>query len=59
MAYWSDVLYTLHVQDAGYLPSALLNFVALLGWAPQGKQEIFSLQELVEAFSLDQINRVR
>lgn len=50
--------FCLAAQDAGVLPSALLNFVALLGWAPQSKQEIFSLQELVEDFSLDQITRV-
>lgn len=38
---------------AGYEPEALLNFLALLGWHPDGEHEIFSLSELVEAFSLD------
>ncbi len=34
----------------GYLPSAILNFVMLLGWAPKDNREIFSLKEFVEAF---------
>jgi glutamyl-tRNA synthetase len=43
----------------GYLPEALLNFVALLGWNPgEGKtQEIFSLDELVEVFDLAHVHR--
>jgi len=36
----------------GYLPEALVNFVALLGWGPGNDREIFSLQELEKAFSL-------
>lgn len=42
----------------GYLPEALLNFVALLGWNPgEGeKQEIFSKDELIEKFSIEKIN---
>ena len=42
--------------DAGYLPEALLNFVALLGWNPSGEQEMYSLTELVEKFDLAQVN---
>lgn len=43
-------------RNEGYLPEALLNFLALLGWShPEGK-EIFSLQELVETFSFDRFN---
>jgi glutamyl-tRNA synthetase len=41
----------------GYLPEALLNFVALLGWNPGHKQELFSLEELVREFSLEQVNK--
>ncbi len=41
----------------GYLPEAVVNFLALLGWNPGDTQEIFSLDELVEAFSLDRVNR--
>ncbi|MEJ0021106.1 MAG: glutamate--tRNA ligase [Candidatus Doudnabacteria bacterium] len=43
--------------EQGYLPEALLNFVALLGWNPKTEQEIFSLLELVQQFSLDKINK--
>ena len=42
-------------RKLGYLPEALVNFLALLGWAPAGEQEIFSLDELIENFSLDRV----
>ena len=41
----------------GFLPAAVVNFLALLGWNPKTEEEIFSLTELVERFSLDQVNR--
>jgi len=41
----------------GYLPEAIVNFLALLGWSPIGEQEIFSLGELVSQFSLERINK--
>ena len=41
----------------GYLKETLINFVALLGWNPGTEQEIFSLQELVEQFSLERVNK--
>ena len=40
----------------GFLPSALLNFLALMGWNPKTKQEVFSIQELIENFSLKGLN---
>ncbi|HTL39671.1 MAG TPA: glutamate--tRNA ligase [Methylomirabilota bacterium] len=43
--------------EQGYLPDALLNFVAFLGWNPKTEHEIFSLAELVKQFSLDKINK--
>ena len=43
--------------EEGYLPEALINFLALLGWSPKGNQEIFSLDELTRGFSLDRINK--
>ncbi len=43
--------------DEGYLSEAIVNFLALLGWSPKGNQEIFSLNELKEEFSLDRINK--
>lgn len=44
-------------QKKGYLPEAIVNFIALLGWAPPGEQEFFTLDELVEAFSLDRVSK--
>ena len=44
-------------REAGYLSEALINFLALLGWNPGSEQELFSLSELVEAFSLERINK--
>lgn len=41
----------------GYLPDALLNFIAFLGWNPGDEREIFSLQELVEEFTLDRVGK--
>lgn len=37
----------------GYLPEGLLNYLALLGWSPGGKKELFSIEELIGAFSLE------
>ena len=39
----------------GYLPQAIINYIALLGWCPKENKEIFSLEELVKAFSIDGI----
>jgi len=41
----------------GYLPEALVNFIALLGWSPGGDREIMSRDEMVEEFSLDGIGK--
>ncbi|HEX9007247.1 MAG TPA: glutamate--tRNA ligase [Bacteroidota bacterium] len=41
----------------GYLPEALVNFVALLGWNPGDEREIFSLDELVREFSLERVGK--
>jgi glutamyl-tRNA synthetase len=46
-------VYVGEYREAGYEPEALVNFLALLGWNPGTEQELFSLDELVEAFSLD------
>lgn len=42
--------------DLGILPEALVNFLALLGWALDGKTELFSLAELERLFSLERVN---
>ena len=44
-------------REAGFLPAATVNFLAFLGWNPGTEQEIFSHDELTEAFSLDRINK--
>lgn len=41
----------------GYLPQVITNYIALLGWAPKDNQEIFSLAELEQAFSIDGISK--
>jgi len=46
----------LDYRDKGYLPEALLNFLALLGWNDGTEQEIFNLPELTEKFRLKQLN---
>jgi glutamyl/glutaminyl-tRNA synthetase len=42
-------------REQGYLPEALLNYLALLGWNPGTEQEIFSFEELVGVFSFDRV----
>ncbi len=41
----------------GYLPEAIINYIALLGWCPKDNQEIFTLDELTKAFSIDGISK--
>ena len=43
--------------EQGFLTEAIVNFVALLGWSPSDDREIFSLQELIEAFDYHRINK--
>lgn len=47
----------LEYRDQGYLPEAMLNFMAFLGWNPGTETEIFSKQELVAAFSLERMQK--
>lgn len=44
-------------REAGYLPDALINFLAFLGWNPGTEQEIFSMEELIQAFTLERIGK--
>ncbi len=44
-------------RDAGFLPLAYVNFLCLLGWSPKDDRERMSLQELIDAFSFEGINR--
>ena len=44
-------------KESGYLPEALLNFLAFLGWNPGSTQEIFSIEELIASFSIGRIGK--
>lgn len=43
--------------EEGYLPEAIINYIALLGWCPKDNQEIFSMKELEEAFFIEGISK--
>lgn len=42
-------------RQLGYLPEGIVNFLALLGWAPNSEQEIFSIDELIKEFSMERV----
>lgn len=44
-------------RDRGFFPEALVNFVAFLGWNPGDEREIFTVEELSQAFSLERVNK--
>ena len=44
-------------KEHGYLPETVINFLSLLGWNPGSEKEIFTLKELVEVFSLENLNK--
>ncbi len=44
-------------REAGYLPEAIINFLALLGWNPGNDQEIFSMEELISLFSFERCSK--
>jgi glutamyl-tRNA synthetase len=44
-------------KESGYLPEALINFLAFLGWNPGTTQEIFSMEDLIRAFSIERIGK--
>jgi glutamyl-tRNA synthetase len=52
-----EVVAVQYYRDRGFLPWALVNFLVLLGWSTSDNREIFSKDELIEAFSLEGINR--
>ncbi len=43
--------------EKGYLPEAIINYIALLGWSPKGEQEKFSMDELIEKFSISGLSK--
>jgi len=44
-------------RESGYLPKAFINMLLLLGWAPSNNQEIFTLDEMVEAFTIERVGK--
>lgn len=42
-------------RKLGYLPEAIVNFLALLGWSPGGEKEFFSIEELIQEFSMERV----
>lgn len=48
---------TMGFREQGFLPAAVLNFLALLGWHPDTEQEIFSLEQLIEHFDISRVNK--
>ncbi|NKI24192.1 glutamate--tRNA ligase [Paenibacillus dendritiformis] len=44
-------------EQLGYLPEAMLNFIALLGWSPEGEEEIFSREELIRIFDANRLSK--
>jgi len=44
-------------KNEGYIPQAIVNYLALLGWSPKSKKEIFSMNELIENFDINAISK--
>ncbi|MGF7186335.1 nondiscriminating glutamyl-tRNA synthetase [Desulfitispora alkaliphila] len=42
-------------REQGYLPEAIVNFLALLGWSPEEEEEIFTMEQLIEKFSMNRV----
>jgi glutamyl-tRNA synthetase len=58
--YWKDPFTgeeAIGFREQGYLPEAIVNFLAFLGWNPGTQQEIFSMEELIQAFSIERIGK--
>ena len=53
---WGDVSVRAY-RDQGYLPEAMINYLALLGWSLDDKTNIFSVEELIEAFTLERVGK--
>ena len=52
-----DSVYIGEFREQGYLPEALFNFMALLGWSPGDEEEILAPEEIVERFAIEDINK--
>ena len=52
-----DTVYVGEFRKKGYLPEALFNFLALLGWSPPEEEEILNREEIIQGFSLEDVNK--
>lgn len=52
-----EVVSLSYYRERGYLPEAIVNFVALLGWNPGDEREVFSMSELIREFSLKRVQK--
>ena len=55
--YWAYGETAKGYREEGYYPEAFVNMIALLGWNPGTEQEIFSMNELIEAFSIERVGK--
>jgi glutamyl/glutaminyl-tRNA synthetase len=46
-----------YYREAGYLPEAVINYLAMVGWNPGGEQEIFSMEELIKIFDVNKVQK--
>ncbi|MGN1344469.1 MAG: glutamate--tRNA ligase [Traorella sp.] len=53
----SIMQYVSQYDEAGYLPQAMFNFMALLGWSPANEEEIFTKEELIKEFSEERLSK--
>lgn len=53
----SIMQYISQYDETGYLPEAMFNFMALLGWSPEGEEEIFTKEQLIEQFSEHRLSK--
>lgn len=53
----SIIQFVTQYKDLGYLPEAMFNFFALLGWSPEGEEEIFSREELIRIFDEKRLSK--
>lgn len=44
-------------REMGYLPEAMFNFLALMGWAPEGEEQILTPEQIIQAFTLDRVSK--
>ena len=53
----SIIQFIAQYEDLGYLPEAMFNFFALLGWSPEGEEEIFTKNEFIEMFDANRLSK--